>query len=152
MWGKIIIPMYRLWLNGLYGLYGPRCPLFSKRPINLISLSLYSLIHSQMHVSLHYGKITLKPDAWWYLVKGIKTKRLLCFLSLVAALHDYDIYIGKTEVTQNFQSSGHQVSVHLCMAHRSVARLIHQVQNKWPPFFQTTFSNSFSSINMIVLL
>ena len=40
MWGKIIIPMYRLWLNGLYGLYGPRCPLFSKRPINLISLSL----------------------------------------------------------------------------------------------------------------
>ena len=44
MWGKIIIPMYRLWLNGLYGLYGPRCPLFSKRPINLISLSLYMLI------------------------------------------------------------------------------------------------------------
>ena len=41
MWGKIIIPMYRLWLNGLYGLYGPRCPLFSKRPINLISLSLF---------------------------------------------------------------------------------------------------------------
>ena len=32
--------MYRLWLNGLYGLYGPRCPLSSKRPINLISLSL----------------------------------------------------------------------------------------------------------------
>ena len=43
MWGKIIIPMYRLWLNGLYGLYGPRCPLFSKRPINLISLSLSHL-------------------------------------------------------------------------------------------------------------
>ena len=40
MWGKIIIPMCRLWLNGLYGLYGPRCPLSSKRPINLISLSL----------------------------------------------------------------------------------------------------------------
>ena len=40
MWGKIIIPIYRLWLNGLYGLYGPRCPLSSKRPINLISLSL----------------------------------------------------------------------------------------------------------------
>ena len=29
-----------IWLNGLYGLYGPRCPLSSKRPINLISLSL----------------------------------------------------------------------------------------------------------------
>ena len=40
MWGKIIIPMYRLWLSGLYGLYGLRCPLSSKRPINLISLSL----------------------------------------------------------------------------------------------------------------
>ena len=40
MWGKILIPMYRLWLNSLYGLYGPRCPLSSKRPINLISLSL----------------------------------------------------------------------------------------------------------------
>ena len=44
MWGKIIIPMYKLWLNGLYGLYGPWCPLFSKRPINLISLSLWPLI------------------------------------------------------------------------------------------------------------
>ena len=45
MWGKIIIPMYRLWLNSLYGLYGPRCPLFSKRPIDLISLSLpYSVV------------------------------------------------------------------------------------------------------------
>ena len=40
MWGKIIIPMYRLWLNGLYGLYGPWCPLSSTRPINSISLSL----------------------------------------------------------------------------------------------------------------
>ena len=46
MWGKIIIPMYRLWLNGLYGLYGPRCPLFSKRPINLISLSLSEIIYT----------------------------------------------------------------------------------------------------------
>ena len=48
MWGKIIIPMYRLWLNGLYELYGPRCPLFSKRPINLISLSL-SLLRSWVY-------------------------------------------------------------------------------------------------------
>ena len=38
MWGKIIIPMYRLWLHGLYG---PRCPVSPKRPINLISLSLF---------------------------------------------------------------------------------------------------------------
>ena len=41
VWGKMIIPMYRLWLSGLYGLYGPRCPLSPKRPINLISLSLH---------------------------------------------------------------------------------------------------------------
>ena len=40
MWGKILIPMYRLWLHSLYGLYGPRCPLSPKRSINLISLSL----------------------------------------------------------------------------------------------------------------
>ena len=25
MWGKIMIPMYRLWLHGLYGLHGPHC-------------------------------------------------------------------------------------------------------------------------------
>ena len=41
MWGKIVIPMYRLWLHGLYA---PQCPLSPKRPINLISLSL-SLSH-----------------------------------------------------------------------------------------------------------
>ena len=40
MWGKIIIPMYRLWLHSLYGLYGPWCPLSPKRLINLISLCL----------------------------------------------------------------------------------------------------------------
>ena len=39
MWGKIIIPMYRLCLQGLYWLYGPWCPLSPKRPINLISVS-----------------------------------------------------------------------------------------------------------------
>ena len=50
MWGKIIIPMYRLWLNGLYGLYGPRCPPSSKRPINLISLSLSLLGHGAWQI------------------------------------------------------------------------------------------------------
>ena len=42
-WSSPSVRLYRLWLNGLYGLYGPRCPLFSKRPINLISLSLVRL-------------------------------------------------------------------------------------------------------------
>ena len=40
MWGMIMIPMYRLWLHGLYGLYGPRCPLSPKRLLNLITHSL----------------------------------------------------------------------------------------------------------------
>ena len=30
MWGKIMIPMYRLWLHGLHGLYGPWCLLSPK--------------------------------------------------------------------------------------------------------------------------
>ena len=40
MWGKIMIPMYRLWLHGLYGLYGPRCPMSPERLLNLITHSL----------------------------------------------------------------------------------------------------------------
>ena len=55
MWGKIIIPMYRLWLNGLCGLYGPRRPLSSKRPINLISLSL-SLVFIDLETIVHRNR------------------------------------------------------------------------------------------------
>ena len=40
MWGKIMILMYRLRLHGIYGLYGPRCPLSPERPLNLITHSL----------------------------------------------------------------------------------------------------------------
>ena len=40
MWGKIMIPIYRLWLHGSYGLYGPRCPLFPEKLLNLITHSL----------------------------------------------------------------------------------------------------------------
>ena len=36
IWGKIMIPMYRLRYNGLYG---PRCPLSPERPLNLITQS-----------------------------------------------------------------------------------------------------------------
>ena len=57
MWGKIIIPMYRLWLSGLYGLYGPRCPLSPKRLINLISpslsLSLWRHFKNRMETRKH---------------------------------------------------------------------------------------------------
>ena len=37
---RCIISMYRLWLHGLYRLYGPRCPLSPGRPLNLITHSL----------------------------------------------------------------------------------------------------------------
>ena len=43
MWGKIIIPMYKLWLHSLYGLYGPDvlCPQKADK-LNL-SLSLSNM-------------------------------------------------------------------------------------------------------------
>ena len=40
VWGKIMIPMYRLWLHVFYGLYGPHCLLSPERPLNLITHSL----------------------------------------------------------------------------------------------------------------
>ena len=43
MWGKIIIPMYRLWSHGLYG---PRCPLSPERPLNLSLTYLHGKIWS----------------------------------------------------------------------------------------------------------
>ena len=41
MWWKIMIPIYRLWLHSLYGLYGPQCLLSPKRPLHLITHSLH---------------------------------------------------------------------------------------------------------------
>ena len=35
-----MIPMYGLRLHGLYGLYGPRCPLSPERPLNLSTHSV----------------------------------------------------------------------------------------------------------------
>ena len=74
MWGKIIIPMYRLWLNGLYGLYGPRCPLSSKRPINLISLSLGQ--HWCRWVLLSFHAFVRPSNHPWAWVCVLHTKRL----------------------------------------------------------------------------
>ena len=36
MWGKQMIPIYRLWLHSLYGLYGPCHPLSPERLKNVI--------------------------------------------------------------------------------------------------------------------
>ena len=53
MWGKIMIPMYRIRLHDLYGLYGPRCPLFPEMPLNLIIHPLaYHNCCILVHVSL----------------------------------------------------------------------------------------------------
>ena len=73
MWGKIIIPMYRLWLNGLCGLYGPRYPLSSKRPINLISLSISlpnyfvvaPVIYKEPWYNKQFGLRKLGSRSWW---------------------------------------------------------------------------------------
>ena len=58
MWGKIIIPMYRLWLHGLYGLYGP---LLSCVPKKADKLNL-SLSHSQVRIVVAAGLVVLAPD------------------------------------------------------------------------------------------
>ena len=39
-----MIPIYKLWLHGLYGLYGPRCPLSPEKPINIITHSLFKML------------------------------------------------------------------------------------------------------------
>ena len=55
MWGKIMIPMYRLWLHSLYGLYGPLCPLSPERPLNVITHSLLKLYCHNPQGSMSQG-------------------------------------------------------------------------------------------------
>ena len=59
MWGKIMIPMYRLWLHDIYGLYGPRCPLSPERPLNLI---IHSLTLSWAESE---GAVAGGNSSWW---------------------------------------------------------------------------------------
>ena len=61
MWGKIMIPMYRLWLHGLYGLHGLRCPLSPKRLLNLIT---HSFPHSTA-VLIHYLNFVIWLNRTW---------------------------------------------------------------------------------------
>ena len=51
-----MIPMYRVLLHGLYGLYGPCCPLSPERPLNLI-------IHSLKYKS---GTTPTSHELWAY--------------------------------------------------------------------------------------
>ena len=93
MWGKIIIPIYRLWLNGLYGLYGSQCPLFSKRPINLISLSCrsvyiykYNCVFESLilDVTCNYVSADGERDGlWWSALPGHWLSYTGCWQSLL---------------------------------------------------------------------
>ena len=56
MWREIMIPMYRLWLHGLYRLHRPWCPLSPKRPsrthsfaINLPVIYMYLFLEIPCH-------------------------------------------------------------------------------------------------------
>ena len=66
--------MYRLWLPGLYGLYGPRCPLSPKRRINLISLSLSIVQNGNVHSKINHDDV-------------IKWKHFLCNWPSVRGIH-----------------------------------------------------------------
>ena len=102
MWGKIIIPMYRLWLNGLYGLYGPRCPLSSKRPINLISLSLSIVMDLQNDFMGNWmiSNTFYMPNwLWWQIT-------LAMFL-----LGDRELYINIKKICLGFHICSHLLKV-----------------------------------------
>ena len=55
MWGKIMIPMHMIYLHGLYGLSGPRCPLSPERLLNLITHSLTHSDHPSVHTDTIHG-------------------------------------------------------------------------------------------------
>ena len=81
--------MYRLWLSGLYGLYGPRCPLSSKRPINLISLSLSVLAYifpwwRKLYCNTQKHKLSLSEN----LLKGILILAETHAVSIYMSWHD----------------------------------------------------------------
>ena len=97
MWGKIIIPVYRLWLNGLYGLYGPRCPLSSKRPINLIFLSLtpYSIkIQRDFLINSKIKKLAIDASRQFSLM--VKMRNFVIFSYYLACISQENKNIKKS--------------------------------------------------------
>ena len=69
MWGKIMIPMYRMWLQGVYGLYGPRCPMSPERMLNLITHSLTYSPKSWRPSDIHcISKLDHYWIRWWLVV------------------------------------------------------------------------------------
>ena len=69
IWGKIRIPMCRLWLHCLYGLHGPQCPLSQKRLLNLLTHSLIQwdfLLHLQDYNSILWMTFEIQYVATHY--------------------------------------------------------------------------------------
>ena len=77
MWGEIMVPMYRLWLHGLCGLYGPRCPLSPERPLNLITHSLcifnntYRILYIFAHIIKQLQKVCFKIQKFEILANSL---------------------------------------------------------------------------------
>ena len=136
MWGKIMIPinlqarnilfgewipMYRLWLHGLYGLYRLRCLLSPERPLNLITHSLLLfipvpslIIVGSIDVPSHNGRrlshddvIKWKPlPGHWPFVRGIHRWPFLTQCDCVEASETFSkllaICAGNPPVTGGF--------------------------------------------------
>ena len=54
IWGKIMMPMYKLWL---YGVYGPCCLLSSEKPLNLITHSLHNKVRTTHPITTKCGNV-----------------------------------------------------------------------------------------------
>ena len=67
MWEKIMSPVYRLLLHGLYGLYGPRCPLSD---VNFNHSLTHSLTHCQ--ATSYYLKQCWPRSRWHMASLGLK--------------------------------------------------------------------------------
>ena len=136
MWGKIIIPMYRLWLHGLYG---PRCPLSPKRPINLISL----LVCRRIYASLSLNELIQTMDN--------------CFPTNMTYQHRNFHCGSKMIITRFCFHNGHSSLniIHVQADHMylnlSWPILTHWGRDKMAAIFHTTFSNVFSWMKMYEL-
>ena len=84
VWGKIMIPMYRLCLHGLYGLYGPRCPLSPERPLNWFTKSLNHLwkktsgnFNRNSNLSLKKIHLKIFSSKWWAYCIGLSVLTII---------------------------------------------------------------------------
>ena len=83
-WGKIMIPLYRLWLHGLYGLHRHRCPLSPKRPLNLITHSLFITsifltIAGDTNPNFAYFVCLLYLCKWRWIYFSFVSSHILCY-------------------------------------------------------------------------